>query len=173
MNIFVLDYDPKSCAQMHCDKHVVKMILETAQLLCGVHHMTNQPNIDKVPYKLSHRNHPCSVWARECVENYLWLCDLGLELCKEYTYRYGKRHKSEEIIEWCLLHVPNIKENGTITDFRLAMPEECKIGNDAILSYRKYYNDFKKDFAKWKNRDIPNWFIPSNDSLRLLQLKML
>jgi hypothetical protein len=173
MNIFVLDYDPKSCAQMHCDKHVVKMILETAQLLCGVHHMTNQPNIDEVPYKLSHRNHPCSIWARECLENYLWLCDLGLELCKEYTHRYGKRHKSEEIIEWCLLHTPNIKENGTITDFRLAMPDECKIGNDAILSYRKYYNDFKKDFAKWKNRDIPNWFIPSNDSLGLLQLKMI
>lgn len=172
MNIFVLDYDPKSCAQMHCDKHVVKMILETAQLLCGVHHMTNQET-EHVPYKLSHKNHPCSIWARECIENYIWLCDLGLELCEEYTYRYGKRHKSQEIIEWCLLNLPKIKENGTVTDFKLAMPDECKIDNNPILSYRKYYIDFKKDFAKWKNRDVPNWFNLSDDSLKHHQLMLL
>jgi len=172
MNIFVLDYDPKSCAQMHCDKHVVKMILETAQLLCGVHHMTNQET-EHVPYKLSHKNHPCSIWTRECIENYVWLCDLGLELCEEYTYRYGKRHKSQEIIEWCLLNLPKIKENGTVTDFKLAMPDECKIDNNPILSYRKYYIDFKKDFAKWKNRDVPNWFRLSDDSSTHLQLMML
>jgi hypothetical protein len=172
MNIFVLDYDPKSCAQMHCDKHVVKMILETAQLLCGVHHMTNQET-EHVPYKLSHKNHPCSIWARECIENYVWLCDLGLELCEEYTYRYGKKHKSQEIIEWCLLNIPKIKENGSVTDFKLAMPDECKIDNNPILSYRKYYIDFKKDFAKWKNRDVPNWFTLSDDSSTHLQLMML
>ena len=172
MNIFVLDYDPKSCAQMHCDKHVVKMILETAQLLCGVHHMTEKVT-DGVPYKLSHKNHPCSIWARECVENYVWLCDLGLELCEEYTYRYGKKHKSQEIIEWCLLNIPNIKENGSVTDFKLAMPDECKIDNNPILSYRKYYIEFKKDFAKWKNRDVPNWFNLSDDSSKHLQLTML
>jgi hypothetical protein len=172
MNIFVLDYDPKSCAQMHCDKHVVKMILETAQLLCGVHHMTNQET-EHVPYKLSHKNHPCSIWTRECIENYVWLCDLGLELCEEYTYRYGKRHKSQEIIEWCLLNLPKIKENGTVTDFKLAMPDECKIDNNPILSYRKYYIDFKKDFAKWKNRDVPNWFRLSDDSLKHHQLMLL
>ena len=171
MNIFVLDYDPKSCAQMHCDKHVVKMILETAQLLCGVHHMTDSQCT--IPYKLSHKNHPCSIWARECVENYVWLCDLGLELCEEYTYRYGKKHKSQEIIEWCLLNIPKIKENGTVTDFKLAMPDECKIENNPILSYRKYYIDFKKDFAKWKNRDVPNWFTLSDDSLKHHQLMLL
>ena len=71
MNIFVLDYDTKTCAQMHCDKHCVKMILETAQLLCGVHHMINPTSTLQVPYKLSHRNHPCSIWARECLENYV------------------------------------------------------------------------------------------------------
>ena len=171
MNIFVLDYDPKSCAQMHCDKHVVKMILETAQLLCGVHHMTDSQRM--ISYKLSHKNHPCSIWARECVENYVWLCDLGLELCEEYTYRYGKKHKSQEIIEWCLLNIPNIKENGSVTDFKLAMPDECKIDNNPILSNRKYYIDFKKDFAKWKNRDVPNWFTISDDSSTHLQLMLL
>ena len=108
MNIFLLDTDTKKCAQYHCDKHVVKMILETAQLLCGVHHMTNQ--ITEAPYKLSHRNHPCSIWARESLSNYLYLCELGLELCKEYTYRYGKRHKSQDVIEWCLINKPNIAD---------------------------------------------------------------
>jgi len=168
MNIFVLDTNPKIAAQMHNDKHVVKMILETAQLLCGVHHMTG----GDAPYKLSHRNHPCSIWARECIENYIWLCDLGIELCAEYSHRYGKRHKSQDIIEWCLLNTPNIKEKGDITSFALAMPDECKIG-DAIESYREYYLKYKKDFSKWTNRDIPIWFILLNDSLVPHQEKTL
>ena len=119
MNIFILDENPKKCAEYHNDKHVVKMILETAQLLCGVHHMV-ESKLD-VPYKLSHKNHPCSIWARECIENYVWLCDLGMELCLEYTYRYGKRHKSQDIIEWCIINHPPIKEIGELTPFRLAM----------------------------------------------------
>jgi hypothetical protein len=154
MNIFVLDEDPKTCAKMHCDKHCVKMILETAQLLCGVHHTIG----NEAPYKLSHRNHPCSIWVRECLENYVWLCDLGIELCKEYTYRYGRRHKSQDIIEWCVINLPNIRENGELTPFKLAMPDECKINEDPVSSYRKYYVDFKSGFAKWKNRDTPQWY---------------
>ena len=153
MNIFVLDKDPKTCAVYHNDKHVVKMILETAQLLCGVHWV----NGGEAPYKLSHKNHPSAIWARECVENYIWLCDLGLELCNEYTYRYGKRHKSQDIIEWCLLNVPNIPEKGDITPFALAMPDECKVG-DAVASYRVYYMVEKRGFAVWKNRETPEWF---------------
>lgn len=153
MNIFVLDKDPKTCAVYHNDKHVVKMILETAQLLCGVHWVEG----GEAPYKLSHRNHPSAIWARECVENYIWLCDLGLELCNEYTYRYGKRHKSQDIIEWCLLNVPNIPENGDITPFALAMPDECKVG-DAVASYRVYYMVEKRSLASWKMRSIPTWF---------------
>jgi hypothetical protein len=117
----------------------------------------------EAPYGLSHKNHPCSIWARECMENYVWLCDLGIELCEEYTYRYGKRHKSQDIIEWCMINLPNIEEKGELTPFRLAMPDECKVG-DPVESYRKYYNVFKKDFAKWKNRDVPKWFNPVDDS---------
>jgi hypothetical protein len=153
MNIFVLDKDPKTCAVYHNDKHVVKMILETAQLLCGVHWVEG----GEAPYKLSHKNHPSAIWTRECVENYIWLCDLGLELCNEYTYRYGKRHKSQDIIEWCLLNVPNIPEKGDITPFALAMPDECKVG-DAVASYRVYYMVEKRGFAVWKNRETPEWF---------------
>jgi len=158
MNIFVLDENPQVAAKMHNDKHVVKMILESAQLLCGVHHMTDPLTTEQVPYKLSHKNHPCSIWARQCVENYIWLCDLGLALCEEYTYRYGKRHKSQDIIEWCLINKPNLKENGDITPFALAMPDECKT-KTAVESYRLYYLTHKRDMSTWKNRNKPEWFI--------------
>ena len=155
MNIFVLDSDPIKCSQYHCDKHVVKMILETTQLLCNVHHVVGT-DLD-IPYRLTHKNHPCSIWARECIENYVWICDLGLELCKEYTYRYGKRHKSQDVIEWCIENQPTLRENGDLTDFALAMPDECKIG-DAVESYREYYIVEKANMAEWKNRETPEWF---------------
>jgi hypothetical protein len=155
MNIFVLDQDPRVCAEYHNNRHAVKMIVEYAQLLCGVHHMT-ESNLD-IPYKLSHKNHPCSIWARKCIENYIWLCDLGLELSKEYTHRYGKRHKSQDIIEWCMTNLPNLPEFGDITEHPKAMPEECKT-DDVVESYRRYYIMEKKSFCNWKNREIPNWF---------------
>ena len=161
MNVFVLDYDTKKCAQMHCDKHVVKMILETAQLLCGSHWMLGSRHT--APYKLSHKNHPCSRWVRECLENYVWLCDLGIELCKEYTYRYGKRHKSQDIIEWCMIYKPNIKELGDITPFPLAMPDECKVPGNSLQSYHNYYVMKKGHLWSWKgkinSRTQPQWFI--------------
>ena len=155
MNIFFLDFDTQKCAQYHCDKHVVKMILETAQLLCSVHHVTPQVN-PQVPYKLSHKNHPCAIWTRTSLSNYLYLCDLGLELCKEYTYRYGKRHKSQDVIEWCLVNKPLIKDIGFTTPPK-AMPDEYKV-MDVVESYRNYYIGAKKDFCVWKNRDTPEWF---------------
>ena len=155
MNIFFLDLDTKKCAEYHCDKHVVKMILETAQLLCGVHYTTDQVT-DQIPYKLSHKNHPCAIWSRESLSNYLYLCDLGLELCKEYTYRYGKRHKSQEVIEWCITNKPNIVDK-EFTEPARAMPDEYKV-KSVVESYRNYYIGEKKSFAVWKNRDIPEWF---------------
>ena len=158
MNIFFLDFDTKKCAQYHCDKHVVKMILETAQLLCGAHHTTDSQYGD-IPYKLSHKNHPCSIWVRESLSNYLYLCDLGLELCKEYTYRYGKRHKSQDVIEWCITNKLNIVDKG-FTEPPKAMPDEYKVV-DVVESYRNYYRGAKSDFAVWKNREVPNWFTTS------------
>ena len=156
MNIFVLDWDVKKCAMYHNDKHVVKMILETAQLLCGVHHMTESPS-ENVPYKLSHKNHPCSIWARESMDNYLWLCELGMELCAEYTFRYGKRHKSQQVIEWCIDNRPNIPEEGFTVPAK-AMPDQYKV-EDVVQSYRNYYLGEKKSFCNWKNRSIPSWFL--------------
>ena len=156
MNIFFLDFDTQKCAQYHCDKHVVKMILETAQLLCGVHHMTPQVTL-QVPYKLSHKNHPCAIWSRQSLSNYLYLCDLGLELCKEYTYRYGKRHKSQDVIEWCLTNKPDINDLG-FTKPPKAMPDEYKVDQDSRKCYMAYYRGAKRGFAHWTKRDVPEWF---------------
>jgi hypothetical protein len=156
MNIFFLDENPKLSAQYHVDKHVVKMILETAQLLCGVHHSVNPSSPQQVPYKLSHKNHPCSIWARESLSNYLYLCELGLELGKEYTYRYGKKHKSIEVIEWCIVNKPNIPDIG-FTKPAMAMPDEFKV-DSVVESYRNYYMGAKKELASWKKREKPLWF---------------
>ena len=152
MNIFILDYNPKKCAEYHANSHVVKMVLETSQILCGVHWVQG----GEAPYKLSHRNHPCSIWARESLSNYLYLCELGLELCKEYTYRYGKRHKSQDVIEWCLINKPNIADK-EFTEPARAMPDEYK-SNCVVESYRSYYMGEKSKIAVWKNRETPEWF---------------
>ena len=110
----------------------------------------------QVPYKLSHKNHPCAIWVRQSLTNYLYLCELGLELCKEYTYRYGKRHKSQDVIEWCIDNKLSISDKG-LTEPPKAMPEEYKV-KDIILSYRNYYMGAKSGFTTWKNRKIPDWF---------------
>ena len=151
MNIFYLHKNPEKCAKMHCDKHVVKMILETAQILCTCHWKNNS----KAPYKPTHQKHPCVLWACESIENYLGLGELGLELCKEYTHRYGKIHKSQKVIAWCYDHppkLPRIKFSQPIQ----AMPERYKQKN-AIKAYREYYNGEKLSFAKWTKRKAPCW----------------
>ena len=158
MNIFFLDWDVKKCAQYHVDKHSTKMCVEYAQLLCSAHHMTDQVT-DQVPYKLSHKNHPCSIWTRESLSNYLYLCELGMELCKEYTYRYGKRHKSQDVIEWCLTNRIKVTDKG-FTEPPKAMPEEFKV-SDVVQSYRNYYMGPKSKFAVWKGREVPEWYKPS------------
>ena len=155
MNIFFLDLDPTKSAEYHLDKHSTKMCVEYAQLLCGVHHVTDHVT-DHIPYKLSHKNHPCSIWVRESLTNYLYLCELGLELCKEYTHRYDKRHKSQDVIEWCFYNKPNINDIG-FTEPPKAMPDEYKV-KSVVDSYRNYYMGAKSGFATWKNRKKPFWF---------------
>lgn len=154
MNIFFLDNNPKQCAIYHNNKHCIKQLLESSQLLCGVHHVVGTQT--DIPYRLSHKNHPCSIWARESLSNYLYLCELGLELCNEYTYRYGKRHKSLEVIMWCISNRPNIPDIG-FTEPARAMPEEYKV-KSVVQSYRNYYIGAKSGFANWKNREVPFWF---------------
>ncbi len=157
MNIFVLDKNPKTCAKMHCDKHVVKMILESAQMICTTHHLCRNPNLKyRVPYKSTHENHPCNRWLRDSLANYLWLVDLTKSLNDEYKYRYDKtnNHKSYDAIKD--LPLPNIPNIG-LTRWARAMPDECKIDDDVISSYRNYYQQEKKDILHFKKRNNPYW----------------
>ena len=149
MNIFVLDLDPVQAGVCQCDKHVVKMILETAQMLS---------TIAGGPYKPTHANHPCTKWAGESVENFLWLKEHGLALCHEYTHRYGKKHKCEDII-WDI-SVPEDMTGDTLTPFAQAMPEEFR-SEDAVASYRAYYHT-KQHFCRWTNRHPPSWWKGEN-----------
>ena len=152
MNIFAVDTDPKIAAQQLCDKHVVKMILESAQMLCSVF-----PNGD-APYRRAFYNHPCTKWARESAENYEWLLDHAYAMCQEYTRRYGKVHKSLDAISWCgaTYHMLNIPRKG-LTKFAQAMPEQYK-NSCGVTAYRSYYNGEKAYFAKWSKRETPSWF---------------
>jgi hypothetical protein len=153
MNIFVLSLDPREAAEYHCDKHVVKMILETAQLLYCSHWMLNPDGLPPVAYKKTHPNHPCSIWIRESIENYQWLSELGLALCDEYTYRYGKRHKTQDHLEWLASHIPPLPEVAR-TQFRMAMPNEFKC-EDPVLAYHKYYLIAKERMLKFSKRPPP------------------
>ena len=97
MNIFRVDEDPVKSAQMLCDKHIVKMPLETAQMLCSVFYRYDFGHI--VMYKEAYKNHPCTRWAGDSKENYRWLVKHGLELCREYTRRYDKIHKCQDVMK--------------------------------------------------------------------------
>ena len=101
------------------------------------------------------------LWARESLTNYLYLCELGLELSREYTYRYGKKHKSQEIIEWCIDNKPNIVDKG-FTEPAKAMPDEYKV-KSVVESYRNYYKGAKSGFATWKQRETPEWYNNKNN----------
>lgn len=152
MNIFYLDNDPAKAAEYHCDKHVVKMILETAQLLSTTHWFFG----GSAPYRATHKNHPCSIWARESSQNYQWLHRLGVELCRVYTDRYNKTHATEKVIA-ILKELPNGIPNTPFTTPALAMPPEYKT-NDPVESYRKYYIHGKADIAKWAYSPAPYWW---------------
>jgi hypothetical protein len=162
MNIFVLSKSLKRCARYHADKHLVKMILESAQLLCSAHIvLDNVIMINDVKlYRLTHKNHPCAIWTRASSSNYEWLYKLFCELCKEYTFRYGKIHLTETKLKCALSFVPINAPNGPVTDFALAMPDSCKTA-DPIESYRNYYKSHKSHLFKWTKRDVPKWIISS------------
>ena len=152
MNIFVLDQDPKTAAQMLVDKHVVKMILESAQILSTVCHAKGV----EAPYKATHKAHPCTVWAGQSKGNWQWLVDHSLAMCNEYTHRYGKTHASQRVIEWCRDNRPEFPDNER-TPFAQAMPKEYK-KPCPVDAYRAYYMGEKAKFATWKNRPTPYWW---------------
>lgn len=158
MNIFILSTDPVKAAQLQCDKHVVKMILESAQLLCSAH----EPESFVGQYKRTHFNHPCAVWTRTRAANYDWLFEHFVALVDEYRYRYkGRFHKSSTLIE-SLQNTPQDLLEDTFgkprTPFVLAMPDKYKVKHP-VSSYRVYYRSKQTKFhMAWTRRRKPAWF---------------
>lgn len=159
MNIFYLSNDTEQCAREHPDKHVVKMILETAQLLSAAHHVLGTSLVTDSIYKLTHQNHPCAKWVRLSSSNYEWLFSLLVELNNEYTYRYGKVHKvRREGLEQLLANLPTGISEATFTEPPQAMPDECRNVN-TVLAYQQYYLTNKIHLLTWKIREKPSWVV--------------
>lgn len=153
MNIFYLDSNIETCARYHCDKHVIKMILESAQILCTVLWLHDIP----APYRPTHRSHPCVLWANESLSNWLWLKELAQALNKEYQYRFQHQnnHKSYDVI--LTLETPPLADLG-ITKRPQVMPPEFE-QDDPVQAYRAYYRDRKRPIAHWTKRKMPEWFV--------------
>ena len=141
------------------DRHIVKMPLESAQMLCTAHRILDDVSVVAgVPiYKATHKNHPSAVWVRQSTENYSWLYRHFMALCDEYTLRYGKTHLCDTKFHLALSHLPKNLPYGDFTEPPACMPDNCKIDGDTIASYRKYYITEKRHIAYWKT-NIPLWY---------------
>ena len=184
MNIFYLDKNPQKCAEMHVDKHCVKMILEYAQLLSTAHRVLDGVLTDglsqsgrkrklyvlndsrnEILYSATHVNHPSAIWCRQSDSNYMWLAELLEECCKEYSYRYGKIHKVESsgLMQSLKNVFPKNIPNKPFTEPTPAMPDECKVPGNSLMSYHNYYNMNKQHLWSWKgkinSREVPKWLI--------------
>lgn len=185
MNIFYLSADPKECAEMHLDKHVVKMIIEYAQLMSTAHRVLDGEEYTDLTangrrikrwrladeresqlMKASHMNHPSGIWCRDNESNYSWLYTMWTHLLNEYTYRYGKNHACGRLKE-ILSNAPTNIAQGSFYAPTPAMPAEIKIESanpvagrkyDVLKSYHNYYIQNKAHFAKWTKREVPIWF---------------
>jgi hypothetical protein len=182
MNRFFIEDDPAPCAVSHCDKHVVKMIVEEGQMLSTAHRLLDGTLIrrpsksgktmakywflddtisESVFYRAVHMGHPCTKWAMETDSNYRWAYQLFMELCREYQHRYGKVHMTEKKLWIALRKPPKNIPTGPLTPMPLAMGSnpECINHDDVLGSYRHYYATKKDRFNMvWTNRDEPKWW---------------
>lgn len=187
MNIFYLDPDPEKCAQMHNNKHTIKMIIEYAQLMSTAHRVIDgteytdltangrrikrwrlHDDREQSLMKASHINHPSAIWCRENDQNYQWLYCMWSHLLDEYTYRYGKTHACARL-KYALYPSPLRIKEGTFFAPTPAMPPELKVmaenplpgrKYDSLKSYHNYYNVAKRGFATWKGK-INSRSVPS------------
>lgn len=153
MNIFILDENPVKCARYHCDKHVNKMLLEAAQMLCTVAWSYG----NKVPYQPTHLQHPCTQWVATTSANWDWLIRLSFALNQEYKYRFFHtvNHKSYNVIQSLVKpKLPNQRR----TPFVQVIPEQYRQSSDPVLAYRRFYVAEKGHFCQWTRRSIPFWF---------------
>lgn len=177
MNIFHIDENPTQAAEWMVDRHVVKMILETAQLLCTAHRIIDGTEYegstktgrkarrwrlddarDELFYSATHVNHPSAVWCRESVENYNWLADHLFALGNEYTYRYDKTHKVfNDGLAYALQSPPFKLKKWDWTTPACAMANEYIVSDDPIENYRNYYKSGKTHLHSWKRREPPPW----------------
>jgi hypothetical protein len=153
LNIFVLDREIERCAQYHHDRHVVKMVLESAQMLCTV---LNQHGL-RAPYRSTHPHHPCTLWAGESLSNWRWLRQLALQLNQEYRFRFERERDHRSAIVVSELPEPPIPDLG-LTEFAQAMPDPYKVPGDAVAAYRRFYLAEKAAAARWTRRPVPGWF---------------
>lgn len=181
MNIFILENDPVLSAQLQCDKHVVKMIVESAQMLSTAHRMCDgyietRPSksgkrmvkyyvhpdsyLEEHLYKAVHHYHPCTVWTMESASNYIWHYNHFVALLDEYEYRYGKIHGTHKLTDALSKLPQNLPDIGQ-TPFKLAMADypECIALGDPVEAYRAFYQTKQDRFKMaWTKRDIPEWF---------------
>jgi hypothetical protein len=157
MNIFYLDHNPRTAAEMMHDKHVVKMILETAQILSSVCHR-HDTWIEEM-YRPTHKNHPSVLWAGDSADNFWWLYAHGLWLCKEFEYRYNHHHKSSDVIELMPYFAPKQFPLPYWTPPPQAMPDEFKIAGDSVAAYRAYYLGRKVEQSGWTRRPVPTFVL--------------
>lgn len=179
MNIFVLDTNPVLAAQAQCDKHIVKMPLESAQMLSTVHrlldgtetkklsksgkrmvkHWTLDSDIDDLVYAPAHPKHPCTIWSTLTSANYDWHYEHFIALCDEFKMRYGKEHLSYTKLAKFLKNKPKNLPKGKLTTFPQAMFEDVK-HPDTVTAYKNYYTKYKREFATWnRGRQQPTWWI--------------
>lgn len=179
MNIFYLHEDPITSAEAMTNKHVCKMILESAQMLSTAHRMLDgtqtvsiknnrsrkywqHPTLDDQLYQATHYNHPSNVWIRESMYNYVWLYIHFCALCNEYSDRYGKTHSTETKLRQILSQLPKNIPNVEMTPVKVAITDtQWHVPNDPIQSYRNYYigeklhlNIDKQRFSSVLNIDL-------------------
>ena len=182
MNLFILDLDPVLAAQQQCDKHVPKMVVESAQMMSTAHRildgdLTRRPSVsgktmvkywvhpnhnwENILHKAVHTHHPCTRWTMKSSENYFWHYQHFIALCEEYTYRYGKVHKCERDLKDVLCHLPENIPRGDQTPFELAMKSnpECIALEDPVKAYQAFYQTKQHRFKMiWSKRSVPEWF---------------
>lgn len=157
MNIFVVDKDPRVAASQLCDKHIVKMPLETSQILNDAMGLLGYRQI----MRSFNPKHPSPIWVAENGQNWNWTVAHGIELCEEYKRRYGREHRSFDMI----VRLDNLKSIlDPCPDYHKAIPiyvgPEVYRTNDVVNSYRNYYNFDKSRFAKWNHSEVPEWYKP-------------
>ena len=160
MNIFAIEQTPSGdidwvkSAQSQDNYRVVKMILESVQMLCTA--INDQHGEQVTPYRNAHLNHPSTKWVRESSANFERLVEHTLAMLDEYTERFGKIHKCAGVLEKVLdLYDPNRFNCHIDTPLPLCMPDEFK-GDSIVESYRKFYAS--KPRMRYPTEKIPVWF---------------